>query len=224
MLKSVVNLFFPKLCTACREPLVTGQEIICTACRMQLPYLNSPLNNENPVAKVFWGRVPLEHAGALFYYKKNSIVQALLHDFKYKNNDEIGKIFGKEMSNVLQKNQASFTAVVPVPLHPKKLKKRGYNQSEVLSTVIAEELKIPVLKDLLRKQSDTSTQTKKNRNDRWDNTAEKFVLGNTPVSGHVLLVDDVITTGATLDFCANLIRKAYPDTKISVMAMAYTYR
>ena len=191
---------------------------------MQLPYLNASLDNDNPVAKVFWGRVELERAGALFYYKKNSIVQALLHDFKYKNSEAIGKIFGGEMGDVLVKNQAIFNAIVPVPLHPKKQKKRGYNQSEILAEAIADKLKIPILKNALVKQSHTSTQTKKNRNDRWDNTAEKFVLGNVPFPENILLVDDVITTGATLDFCANLIREAYPETKISVFALAYTYR
>lgn len=226
MFKTLINLFYPVLCTGCGEPLVTGQEVVCTACRLQLPYLFDKIDDNNPVARVFWGRVNFEFAGALFYFQKNSIVQSILHEFKYKNRIEIADVFGKEIGKLIIKSDKMnyFDALVPVPLHPKKLRKRGYNQSELLANAIAQTVNKPVLTKVLSKKEFTETQTHKNRTDRWKNTAEKFVLESTNIPQKILLIDDVITTGATLDVCASLLHQHNPECKISAFSLAYSYR
>lgn len=225
MLHHTINLFYPRLCASCKQPLVTGQELLCTACRMQLPYTNFESFTSNPVAKTFWGRVPLEAAGALFYYQKNTVVQALLHELKYRQNAMVAEVFGAEMAKsrfMLQYSQ-SFEAILPVPMHKSKLKERGYNQSELLAQSIANSCQLKLDTHTLQKHTATKTQTHKNRFERWMNKQEDFVAAPLTYT-QILLVDDVITTGATLEACCMALTKANPNLKISVLAMAYAYR
>lgn len=225
MLGRLLNLFYPNLCAGCQQPLSTGHSVVCVACRMQLPYTNFDSMENNPVMKAFWGRIPLISATALFYYQKHTIVQKLLHALKYKNRPDVGEMFGGEMARLLmiRKPSEPIDAIVPVPMHRSKLKTRGYNQSEILANEIAKILNKPVDTMSLKKETITNSQTQKGRFDRWRNSDENFVAFKTPYN-HILLVDDVITTGATLEACAGILLKENPQLKISIISMAYTYR
>ena len=224
VLKPLINLFFPSLCAGCNNPLGTGQEVICTACRIDLPYVNSPFDKNNAIAKVFWGRCDFKHTVALLYFQKHNTVQNILHALKYKNRIEVGQVFGHEIGGLFLKQNIIFDALVPIPLHPSKLRSRGYNQSEAIANGICEKLGTPVLKNVLIKTSTTSSQTQKSRIERWKNSQEKFESGNQQPPENILLVDDVITTGATLEACYNVLKNQYPFCNISVAALAYTYR
>jgi len=225
LLARLLNLFYPNLCAGCQQPLSTGHSVVCVACRMQLPYTKFDSLENNPVMKTFWGRIPLNSATALFYYQKHTIVQKLLHALKYKNRPDVGEMFGGEMAQLLAKHQFDqpIDAIVPVPMHRSKLKTRGYNQSEILAIEIAKHMNKPVDTTMLKKETITNSQTKKGRFERWRNSDENFIANKTTYA-HILLVDDVITTGATLESCAGVLLKENPQLKISIIAMAYTYR
>lgn len=225
MFTRLINLFYPNLCAGCNEPLPTGNTVICVACRMQLPYTKFDSLKNNPVIKAFWGRVELESATALLYYQKHTVVQKLLHALKYKNRDDVAKAFGSEMAELISQKEEikNCDALVPVPMHWSKLKSRGYNQAEILADEMSKLLGKPVNNNLIKKEIFTNSQTHKGRLDRWRNSEENFV-GLKSNLKHIVLIDDVITTGATLESCANAILKANPEIKISVLAMAYTYR
>lgn len=224
-LQSLTNLFFPRLCLGCGNDLFGNGEVLCLSCIDKLPVTNFHLHASNPVEKVFWGRLPLVSASSYLYFTKDSLLQQLLHAFKYKGAKEIGLYFGRCMGNTfLQSNRFnSVDALIPLPLHPKKERIRGYNQATILCEGIAEILNVPILKDTIIRPTATQTQTHKNRVHRWENIEGKFLLRNPEaVSGkHVLMIDDVVTTGATLESCGRLLLDI-PDLRLSIATMAYT--
>lgn len=226
MFRQLINLFYPDLCKGCKAPLATGQEIICVACRMQLPYVVYDSLTNNTVTKSFQGRMEISCGVALFYYQKNTIVQELLHELKYKNAIEIATAFGSELASLLQKyvDEVKPEAIVPVPMHSSKLKTRGYNQAELIANQLGKELNLPVLTTVLQKELLTGSQTKKDRFDRWRNSEESYVCKSYEGPSNVLLVDDVITTGATLEACAAALRQQKPELKIGIASLAFTYR
>lgn len=226
MLQNIVHLFYPQLCAACEQPLSTGNKVVCVSCRLQLPYLSDLSLHENIITKMFWGRVPVEAGISLFYFQKQTIVQDLLHALKYRNRKDVAETFGHELGTRLNTAQEkpAFDLVVPVPMHRSKYKKRGYNQSELIASSLSEVTGIPMGGQVLKKVSATNSQTKKGRMERWTNSEEQFTHTGQDHQERILLVDDVITTGATIEACSQAILKARPQSRISVATLAVTYR
>ncbi len=224
-LKDFFDLFYPKLCTNCEKKLLYKEIVLCTFCRHDLPLINYTNYKENKIAKIFYGRVDIEKANALFFFRKIGITKNLIHNLKYKGNQEIGIFFGNWWSEILKENKEFIDVdfIVPVPLHDKKLKKRGYNQVTKFGQTLSKGLKIPYAENYLARTSSTKTQTFKERFERFKNLETKFLLKDLFIfkNKHVLLIDDVITTGATLEACAKELQKT-EGVKISVLTMAYT--
>lgn len=181
---------------------------------------------DNPVFRKMYGRVPVENATSLFYFDKGNRVQHLMHQLKYRGKTEIGWYLGKLLGNDLHNAEAyqSIDTVIPVPLHVKKFRKRGYNQSEFFARGIAEAMKIDLTTDVLERAENTDTQTGKNRFERWENVKDAFRLRDkVSLKGkHILLVDDVMTTGATLEACA-LVLMQTPQIRISIATIAFAH-
>lgn len=226
MLQNLIHLFYPQLCAGCGLPLPTGGRVVCVHCRIQLPYLNLPSLNENMITKMFWGRFPVETAFSLLYFRKNTIVQELLHELKYRSRKDVAEEFGEEIGHswLRLQQQPVFDIVVPVPMHRSKYKTRGYNQAELIAAAIARVTGRPMVKDLIKKPSRSESQTKKGRLERWNSAEQQFVHNGKPHLPGILLVDDVITTGSTIEACAQIIARAQPNSRISVATLAYAYR
>jgi ComF family protein len=216
------GLFFPELCVVCNRHLIVQEKLICTKCLYELPKTNFHNELENPVAELFWGRAKIEFATAYFYFNKGSQYQGMMHQFKYHGKKEIGFVLGKTFG--LQLKESPFKdidIIIPVPLHPKKQKKRGYNQSDWIAMGLAHSLtKVADIENLIRSVA-TTTQTRKSRFERWQNVENIFILKDpSKIEGkHILLVDDVVTTGSTLEACANVILEI-KNTKVSIAALA----
>lgn len=223
MFHDFLNLFYPRICHICENILINNERVICLNCRHELPVTNFPLDNDNPVQKVFYGRINLEFATSLLFFSKKGNVQKLIHQLKYRGHREISEFLGIWMGAKLaeEKSFLGIDAVIPVPLHKKKLKSRGFNQVEDFGREIAQSLGVPYLDNVLLKTSFTSTQTLKARLSRWGNIEETFILANPELicNKHILLVDDIITTGATLEACSGVLSGA-GGVKISIASMA----
>jgi len=201
----IVSLFFPVYCPVCSMPLTHPGQVICLPCELNMPRTRYATDLENPVAQIFWGRVKLEGASALFRFEKGSKYQVLLHLLKYKSRKDIGIFLGKMIGVEIRGTPfADIDYLVPVPLHPRKQKKRGYNQSEVIASGISLITGIPVHPGILVRERNTDSQTRKNRFQRWQNMEGKFGLKDPSIFENckVMLIDDVVTTGATLEACA----------------------
>lgn len=225
MVKNLLNLFFPKVCYACNNLLVDKETFVCTDCRHNLPVTNYHFNDDDSVKKVLYGRVKLENATALLQFHKKGMVQHLLHGLKYRGYEDIGVFLGKWLGEELKtiETYKQIDAVIPVPLHKKKLRKRGYNQVEKFGQEIARALDIPYVDTVLIKTTSTKTQVFKERIARWNNNNEIFSIKNLEyiTKKHVLLVDDIITTGATIEACANeLLKASYVKISLATMAIA----
>lgn len=220
---SFVDLIFPNLCVACNENLVVGEQYICTKCINEMPKTNYHLTSDNEVEQRFWGKVKIERATAFFFFEKGSIFQHLLHELKYKGNKEIGELLGKYAAvDLLQSDDfRSIDVIVPVPLHPKKEAKRGYNQSEWIGKGLSAVLGKPLSTQNLVRTQENTTQTKKSVFERFENTQGIFGVKNpAEFSGkHILLIDDVLTTGSTLEACAQPLIMC-DDVKISIFTLA----
>lgn len=217
-------LLFPQLCPACGESLMAGEHIICTGCRFNLPFTNFHLQPDNIVARQFWGKVNLEAAYAMYYFAKGGKVQNLMHRFKYKGMQQIGIILGEIAGTQLVKNEVFKTVdiIIPVPLHKKRLKQRGYNQSACFANGLAKKLGAAVDETSLIRAKATETQTHKSRFSRFENMQDVFAITDPEklINKHVLLVDDVVTTGSTLEACAVQLLKI-EGLKLSIATIAY---
>lgn len=224
-LKDFLSLIYPEICPICGKSLFKGENIICMRCYSHLPRSRFSDDKENPAARVFWGRVPLSFVFTGFLYNKGNAIQQLIHAFKYRGLKNIGSFLGGELGNeinsITQLSDLEF--ILPVPLHPKKQKKRGFNQSEIIARGIAEKIPAGVNTSILKRQSFSSTQTRKSKYERWKNVENIFSVenGNEIEGKHILLVDDVITTGATIEACAQALF-GLDGIKISVAAVGYT--
>lgn len=225
MQNDFLSLVFPKVCYACGKSLFKKEDCICTYCHYHLPRTDFHLKADNPVHKLFWGRINIHAAAAMYLFNKGSKVQRLIHQLKYRGKKEIGISLGKYYGRELKRSPLFATAdmVIPVPLHLKKLKKRGYNQSALFAQGIAESLQVENDTEVLIRAKASQTQTKRSRFDRWKNVEEIFqVTEPGKIEGkHILLADDVVTTGATLEACAAKLLEV-PGTKISVVTIAST--
>jgi len=209
--ESVLHLLFPHVCTGCGNDILNEESDLCMRCIDALPETNFESISNNPVEKLFWGRLPFTGATAQFYFTKESLMQHLMHQFKYKRNKDLGLQLGRIMGEQLIKSgRFKADALIPLPLFPAKEKRRGYNQAAVLCEGMAESMQIPVLDKVIIRPQHTETQTKKGRIERWKNMEGKFILSdaNSIRNKHLLLVDDVVTTGATLEACGNELLKA----------------
>lgn len=220
------DLLYPHLCLACNDLLSSEEEIICIACRLQLPQTDYHTFFDNPVAKHFIGKIPIAGATAMYHFNKSTRIQRLLHVLKYKHKPEVGKILGQTIGYLL-KNYSPYSGcdiLVPVPLHPDKEKTRGYNQSTMVAMGIADVIQKPVIADALLRVENTSTQTKKSRMERWENVKEKFIANNNYKNDftgkHFMLIDDVITTGSTMEACAVALLQI-PGAQVSIAAVAH---
>lgn len=222
-IEALGHLFYPHLCAGCGTDL-SGKEVVCAACCASLPVTNFHLHANNPIEKIFWGRVPLLTAFSYLYFNKHSIVRQLLHELKYQSNTEVGYFFGRRMGQaMLQSNRyLDLDALIPLPLHERKKRTRGYNQAELIASGISEILNIPVLNSVISRPSQNETQTHKNRSERWQNTSGKFKVtkGINLERKHILLIDDVVTTGATIESCATELLQL--NASISIATVAYT--
>ena len=223
-LADFAGLLFPELCPACGESLMAGEDTICTDCRFTLPFTNFHLQPDNIVARQFWGKVELQGAYALYYFAKGGKVQNLMHHFKYKGMQQIGVLLGNMAGEQLVKSTvfSSVDMIIPVPLHKKRLKERGYNQSTCFANGLAQKLNALVDDDNLVRVKSTETQTHKSRFSRFENMLEVFKVINPErlIGKHVLLVDDVITTGSTLEACSLQLLKI-EGLKLSIATIAY---
>jgi competence protein ComFC len=218
------RLFFPDNCAACGNILVTNEETICTSCLYHIPKTNYHTRPDNPVSEVFWGRTRIEKATSFFFFHKSTHYQHIIHNLKYRGNKDVGILMGRYFATDLKDNDfhSDIDMIVPVPLHPKKLRLRGYNQSEMIARGIADVWKIELNPQSLKRTTFTETQTRKSRIDRWLNVESVFEVADpeTIKGKHILLVDDVLTTGATLEACANALLKV-DGVKVSVATLAY---
>ena len=225
MFKNLLNLFFPKACAGCNSFLLENELVICTACRHEIPLTNHHLMVNNEFVSRFYGRIPLEFGAALFYFHKKGILQEMIHKLKYKGHQEIGEVigywYGEELKSVVLLN--SVDCVIPVPLHKKRFRKRGYNQTTKFGKALAEVLQIEFNDQILKRALYSGTQVRKNILQRSAVIESTFVINfnESMHNKHFLLVDDVITTGATLESCAREILKI-PGARVSIVCMAMT--
>ncbi|MEO5946468.1 MAG: ComF family protein [Chitinophagaceae bacterium] len=224
--ESVLHLLFPHVCTGCGNDILDKESVLCMRCIDAMPETNFELHPDNPVEKMYWGRLALTSGTAQFYFTKESLMQHLMHQFKYKSNRELGLQLGRIMGEQIKKSdRINADALIPLPLFPAKEKRRGYNQATLLCRGMAEAMNIPVIDNAIIRPQQTETQTSKGRVERWKNMEGKFVLDNPEVikNKHLLLVDDIVTTGATLEACGNELLKG-ENVKISIATLCVASR
>ena len=218
-----LHLLYPELCVACSDDLPVAGGCFCLSCRLKISVSDMHHNRENEFTERFWGRMPLESAAAMYYFSRKNPIQRALHQLKYHNQPEIGIKIGRDFGRKLRSAPgfSAVDAIVPVPLHPKKERLRGYNQSAMFAKGLAESMDIPVIYHALARNVFTGTKTRKKRMDRFENVGNVFSLKKTALleGKHIMLVDDVLTTGATLEMCGQEILNV-PGTRLSLATIA----
>jgi len=224
LFKSTVHLLYPHICTGCGSDLLDEDNLLCLKCIHDLPHTNFANLANNPVEKYFWGRIPLQAAYSQFYFSKEFLIQHLIHQLKYKGDTKIGFYLGELMGKTLLKSDRfkNIDALIPLPLYTDKEHKRGYNQAAVICNGMSSVMNVPVYNKYVIRQHATETQTRKHRTERWENVKDSFKVAKAEelVGKHLLLVDDVVTTGATLEACGSVILQT-ADVKLSIATLAY---
>ena len=224
-LKDLLSLIFPETCAICGEGLHKNEANICTICLFKLPKTNFHQQSDNIVSKLFWGRVEIHSAASFLHFQKGGGVQKLVHSLKYKGQKEVGITIGKQYGYDLKKSTlfTGIDLIVSIPLHKTRLRSRGYNQSEYFAKGLSEVLQVPENSTALKRNISAETQTRKSRFNRWKNVATAFEVGETAIINgkHILVVDDVVTTGATLEAATIALLKA-GAAKVSIATIAYT--
>lgn len=224
IISDTLHLFYPHLCKGCGTDILQKNNLLCIRCINQLPHTGFAPHPGNPVEKYFWGRLPLSAAHSEFYFSKTTLIQQLIHRLKYKGDTAIGEYLGTLTGQSLLKSGRFNTvdALVPLPLYPDKERKRGYNQAALICRGVSSVLNIPVITGNILRRYPTETQTRKQRTERWENVSESFAIRNrAEIKGkHLLLVDDVVTTGATLEACGSIILQA-ENTRLSIVTLAH---
>ena len=221
---STMHLFYPHVCTGCGSDLLQADNMLCLKCIHNLPHTGFADLPNNPVEKYFWGRIKLSAAYSQFYFAKEFLMQHLIHQLKYKGDIEIGFYLGEMMGKTMLRSNrfSTIDALIPLPLYADKEHKRGYNQATVICNGISSVMNIPVLNGAVIRRHATETQTRKHRTERWENVKDSFKVAKPgDLSGkHLLLIDDVVTTGATLEACGNIILEV-EHVNLSIATLAY---
>jgi ComF family protein len=223
-IKGLTHLFFPHVCAGCNGSMAKGEEVLCLKCELKLPETRFHTIIENPCEKKFWGRVNVERASSFLFFEKGSSTQKLMQLLKYQGRQDVGALLGKLYARKIAQEAPDFTRVdmiIPVPLHEAKLRSRGYNQCDSIAQAFAETWQKPIFKNILIRTHNNITQTGKNRMGRWENVDKIFAVTQPDKikNKHILLIDDVLTTGATLEACSQEILKI-EGTKISILTLA----
>lgn len=223
----LAHLFYPELCVACGNDLPFSGTCFCLRCQLKLSPSDMHLTRENEFVERLWGRVPLQSGAAAYYYTRQSPIRRAVHHLKYRNKPDIGLLIGRGFGQKLRGSEwfKDIDGIIPVPLHPKKERLRGYNQSTVFAQGLSEAMDVPMYAHVLLRQAFTQTQTKKKRMERFENVEEVFIVKKPQVieGKHLLLVDDVLTTGATLEVCGQVLL-GVPGTRLSCATIAMASR
>ncbi len=223
LLNPLLDLLYPELCISCDEEYPLDGIPFCLNCYAELPFTTLHDERDNIVEKFFWGRVEIEKGTALFYFQKGEVVQEMLHRLKYKNEKSIGTYLGQYYGEILKESSflKDIDLIISVPIHPKKLKKRGYNQSALITEGISTVNEIPWSDNAIIKATETSSQTDKSREERLSNLLQTFEMKDPEYlkGKHVLILDDILTTGATLEAMCNLLKKVTDKISVAVVAV-----
>ncbi|WP_321478670.1 ComF family protein [uncultured Bacteroides sp.] len=223
-IKSIFALFFPRCCVVCGNPLLDAEEVLCVKCNMDMPRTGYHFFPENPAERLFWGKIRIERATSFFFYLKGSDYKNILYDLKYRGNKKLGETMGRFIATELCCSHffEGIDVIIPVPLHPDKKIKRGYNQSDWIAKGVAAVSGISVNLAAVTRIKDTETQTKKTNFERWENVSGIFELISSPScfeGKHILIIDDVLTTGATIIACASAFN-GISNLRVSVLTLA----
>ena len=224
IISNTLHIFYPHVCTGCGSDLVHHNNLLCLKCLNVLPQTNFAQHANNPIEKIFWGRIPLAAAHSEFYFSKEALIQQLIHQLKYKNNRDIGFYLGQILgTSLLASNRfTNIDALIPLPLFLDKERKRGYNQAAIICNGVSDVLNVPVINNNVVRLKRTDTQTKKGRTERWENVSGSFTIKDKQAlcGKNLLLIDDVITTGATLEACGTIML-SISDVTVSIAALAH---
>jgi len=220
-----LSLLFPRICHGCDDHLLRNEKLICTECLVSIPRTDYHLTDDNPVARLFWGRCPVERAAAFSFYTRGTRIRKIIHALKYEGVKDLGELLGRLYGKQLNESRFldGIDLIIPVPLHPAREQKRGFNQSAEICAGLSAVTGIQASATLLKRSGFSATQTKRSRYDRWLNVEGIFTLTDVHLiqNKHVLLVDDVITTGSTIEACVSELMKA-GNIRISVAAIAWS--
>ncbi len=222
----ILHLIYPNICLICKNELAKNDHEICFLCKEEMHFTHCEKYTEaSQLDKLFWGNVKIEHSYALLNFQKGNSTQKILHEIKYKGKQQLGIRMGAEIGQRFLEKEINepIDILIPLPLHPKKMYTRGYNQSECIAAGLSEKLKIPVDKTILKRIKHGESQTKKDKIKRWEAVKEAYFVKSELVETikHIAIVDDVITTGSTLESCIKSIQQTHPNIKVSVICLAH---